>query len=283
MKEMLLSYQERMRTWVNKQGKWESSRSEITQDYFVAEIEDHGAQLKVFQTDTLSALTSQDLQGQLNKNNFLLFLNNDYGEEEKKRFLEREMLEVNEEQTQAAQQMVRIFWKTSETATVQEKSMLLDAVWRSFDQLIQLGALVEITTLLSFMNEEQKKDESKQLFFSQMIRHFEKPRVLDQLMPYLGKPKDGDSAASLLAYVRDAEHAKLFPYYQKLITPAGIKRLSRVIGGMRPSAQAITNYLDPKNEVIVEELLELANQCHPDDARLVRDSVLGMEKSKLWL
>ena len=283
MKEMLLSYQERMRTWINKQGKWESSRSEITQDYFVAEIEDHGAQLKVFQTDTLSALTLQDLRGQLNKNNFLLFLNNDYGEEEKKRFLDREMLEVSQKQAQAAQQLVRIFWKTSETASVQEKSMLLDAVWRSFDQLIQLGALGEITTLLSFMNEEQKAEESKRLFFSQMIRHFEKPRVLDQLMPYLGKPKDGDNAALLLSYVRDAEHIKLFPYYQKLITPAGIKRLSRVIGAMRPSAQAIINYLDPKNEVIVEELLELANQCQPDDARLVRDNVLAMEKSKLWL
>ena len=92
--------------------------------------------------------------------------------------------------------------------------MLLDAVWRSFDQLIQLGALQAIATVLRFMNEEQRHDDNKQFFFSQLIRHFEKPRVLDQIIPYLGKPKDGDSAVKLLGYVRHNEHAKLFPYYR---------------------------------------------------------------------
>ena len=283
MKGALLSYQERMRTWVDTQGKWTSSRNEVTQDYFVVEVEDACAQIDVFKMDTLSALSEADLKQDVDKNRLRMFLSNDDSAEEKKRFVERENSTFNNNQSRTVQQMTRLFWSTSRDATTKERSMLLEAVWRSFDQLIQLGALEEMNTVLTFMDEEQSVDESLQFFFSQLVRHFEQPRILDQLIPYLGKPKDGDLAVELLSYIRDSEHSKLFPYYQKLVTPSGIKRLSSVIAKMRPSGETIINYLGTQNEMLIEELLELANHCSRDDARAVRDKVLSMEKSKLWL
>ena len=128
--------------------------------------------------------------------------------------------------------------------------------------------------------QSEEKDEA---LFSVFVQYFERPQVLDQLIPFLDQTEQQKNIVDLLSHVRSSEHARLFPYLKRLKTDSGLKSLIDIIAAMGPEADTIVSYLSPDAPRLVEILLALSQRKNAPLYRKVRDTVLNYEQPAMWL
>ncbi|MBL92456.1 MAG: hypothetical protein CMH56_11675 [Myxococcales bacterium] len=265
--------------WLTPKGLWRKTKRQDVLAHVVTEKEAHLGALGIHQLDGLAPLVEEDLTTLVRGVDLpMTFIAQDLLDE-RLAALEEEAEKNYLYQGETVEKIIRIFWQISQKPQAKNAPMLLEGLWRAFDQLIGMGALLDITQVLSAIQSEEK-DEA---LFSGFVQYFERPQVLDQLIPSLDQTEQQKNIVDLLSHVRSSEHARLFPYLKRLKTDSGLKSLIDIIAAMGPDADTIVSYLSPDAPRLVEILLVLAQRKNAPLYRKVRDTVLNYEQPAMWL
>ena len=265
--------------WLTPNGLWRKTKRQDVLAHVVTEKEEQQGALTIHQLDGLAPLLEEDLKTQVRGVDLpMTFIAQDLLDERLGK-LEEEAEKNYLYQGGTVEKIIRIFWRISQKPQAKNTPILLEGLWRAFDHLIGMGALLDITRALSSIQAEEENNE----LFSAFVQYFERPQVLDQLIPLLDQVDQQKIIVNLLNHVRPSEHARLFPYLKRLKTDSGLESLTDVIAGMAPEASTVVSHLSPDAPRLVEILLGLAQKKNAPLYRKVRDAVLNYEQPAMWL